>query len=193
VREYETTFIVQPEISDEGSQAILDRLNGVLAAGGSTRLMCEDLGKRKLAYEIRKFHKGHYYMLFYLDEGKVVPDLERSLRMDESILRFMTVQASDRVEDIEARIAEAAEAELAQAKRAEEKAVRDIEEAKARAEAERVAAEEAAAAAAAADAGDAEAPAGEVAATASDEPADEAAAPDAPAADPAEDEEVPQS
>ena len=75
MREYETTFIVQPEISDEGSQAILDRLNGVLEAGGSTRLMCEDLGKRKLAYEIRKFHKGHYYMLFYLDEGKVVPDL----------------------------------------------------------------------------------------------------------------------
>ena len=217
MREYETTFIVQPEISDEGSQAILDRLNGVLEAGGSTRLMCEDLGKRKLAYEIRKFHKGHYYMLFYLDEGKIVPDLERSLRMDESVLRFMTVQASDRVVDIEARIAEAAEAEMAQAKRAEEKAVRDIEEAKARAEAERVAAEEAAVAAAAAAeaaataataataaaaaAAEAEAPAGEAAEaagetapTASDEPAPtEAAAPDAPAAAPAADEEVPQS
>ena len=150
MREYETTFIVQPEISDEGGAAILERLDGVLAAGGATRLMCEDLGKRKLAYEIRKFHKGHYYMLFYLDEGKIVPDLERALRMDESVLRFMTVQASERVADIEARIAEAKEAELAQDKRAEEKAAREVEEAKARAEAERVAAEEAEAAAAAA-------------------------------------------
>ena len=149
MREYETTFIVQPEISDEGAQAILDRLDGVLSAGEATRLMCEDLGKRKLAYEIRKFHKGHYYMLFYLDVGKIVPDLERALRMDESVLRFMTVQASPRVADIEARIAEAKEAELAQAKRIEEKAVREVEETKARAEAERVAAEEAAVAEAA--------------------------------------------
>ena len=86
-REYETTFIVQPEISDEGAKAILARLDGVLASAGSTRLMCEDHGKRKLAYEIKKFHKGHYYTLMYLDGGKVVPEVERSLRLDESILR----------------------------------------------------------------------------------------------------------
>ena len=67
MREYETTFIVQPEISDEGSQAILAKLDGILETGGATRLMCEDHGKRKLAYEVRKFHKGHYYTLQFLD------------------------------------------------------------------------------------------------------------------------------
>jgi len=181
VREYETTFIVQPEISDEGAEAILSRLDEVLATGGSTRLMCEDLGKRKLAYEIRKFHKGHYYMLLYLDEGKIVPDLERALRMDESVLRFLTVQASDSVADIEARIAEAQEAELLQSKRAEEKVTREVEEAKTRAETERVAAEEAkAAAAAAAEAAAAEAAEPEAAA----EPA--AAEPEAAAPAPTE-------
>ena len=103
MREYETTFIVQPEISDEGAKAILARLDGILAAGGATRLMCEDHGKRKLAFEIKKFHKGHYYTLMFLDKGKVVPELERSLRLDESILRFLTVRKLDRVEDIEGR------------------------------------------------------------------------------------------
>ena len=72
MREYETTIIVQPEISDEGSQELLGKLDGILAAQGATRLMCEDLGKRKLAYEIRKFHKGHYYILSYLDKGHMV-------------------------------------------------------------------------------------------------------------------------
>ena len=68
MREYETAFIVQPEISDEGALAIRGKLDGVLESEGATRLMCDDLGKRKLAYEIRRFQKGHYYVLAYLDE-----------------------------------------------------------------------------------------------------------------------------
>jgi len=136
LREYETMFIVQPEISDEGGQAILSKLDGVLETGGATRLMCEDHGKRKLAYEVRKFHKGHYYTLMFLDEGKIVPDLERALRLEESVLRFLTILANEEVADVEARKSEASEAEQEQTKRAEERAVREAEEVAARREAE---------------------------------------------------------
>ena len=103
MREYETTVIIQPEISDEGSQALRDKLDGTLEKHGAIRLLWSDLGKRKLAYEIRRFHKGHYYILHYLDDGSVTPELERLMRIDESVLRFMTIQASDHVADIEAR------------------------------------------------------------------------------------------
>jgi small subunit ribosomal protein S6 len=144
VREYETVVIIQPEISDEGRQAIRDRLDGTLEEHGALRLLWSDLGKRKLAYEIRKFHKGHYYILHYLDEGRVIPELERLLRIDESVLRFMTVQVNECVVDIEARKAEARDLEIEQQKRAVEKAAREAEEASARAEVERIAAEEAA-------------------------------------------------
>ena len=136
MREYETTFVVQPEISDEGGKAILGRLDGILEAGGATRLMCEDHGKRKLAFEIRKFHKGHYYTLMFLDSGKVVPEVERVLRLDESILRFLTIQAAADVIDVEGRIAAAAQAEVEQTKRAAERSAREAEEAEARREAE---------------------------------------------------------
>ena len=144
MREYETTFIVQPEISEEGSQAILAKLDGILDSGSATRLMCEDHGKRKLAYEIKKFHKGHYYTLMFLDEGPVVADLERALRLEESVLRFLTIQSAADVTDIDARKAEAAEKEVEQAKRAAERAAREAEEAEARREAEETAAREAA-------------------------------------------------
>ena len=136
MREYETTFIVQPEISDEGSQAILAKLDGILDSGNATRLMCEDHGKRKLAYEIRKFHKGHYYTLQFLNDGQVVPDLERVLRLEESVLRFLTILADEEVADIDGRKAAAAEAEVEQAKRAAERAAREAEEATARREQE---------------------------------------------------------
>ena len=129
-------FIVQPEISDEGSQAILAKLDGVLASGNATRLMCEDHGKRKLAYEVRKFHKGHYYTLQFLNDGPVVPEIERVLRLEESVLRFLTVQADDDVVDVEARVATAVQAELEQAKRAVERAAREAEEAASRREQE---------------------------------------------------------
>jgi small subunit ribosomal protein S6 len=143
LREYETTFIVQPEISEEGNSALLEKLDGILATGGATRLMCEDHGKRKLAYEINRFHKGHYYTLMFLDEGQVVPDLERALRLDESVLRFLTIQAEEAVADVEGRIAVAAEAEVEQAKRAAERAAREAEEAEARRLAEETAQREA--------------------------------------------------
>lgn len=147
MREYETTFIVQPEISEEGNTTLLGKLDGVLESSGAIRLMCEDHGKRKLAYEIKKFHKGHYYSLMFLDEGQTVPDLERVLRLDESVLRFLTVQVSDDVADIETRKASAAEAEIEQAKRSAERAAREAEEAEARRVAEESAAAEGLAAA----------------------------------------------
>jgi small subunit ribosomal protein S6 len=145
MREYETTFIVQPEISDEGIQAICERLEGILDKNGATRLFIDDMGRRRLAYEIRNFQKGQYLTLFFLDEGKVVPELERSLRLDDSVLRFLTVLASEEVADVEARKAEAVEIERIRAEKAAERAAREAEDAARAAEEAARVAEEAAA------------------------------------------------
>jgi len=128
VREYETTFIVQPEISDEGIQALCARLEGILEKRGATKLFYDDMGRRRLAYEIRKFQKGQYLTLFYLDDGKAVPELERALRHDDSVLRFLTVLANEEVEDVEARQQEALEFERIRAQKAAERAAREAEE-----------------------------------------------------------------
>ncbi len=144
MREYETTFIVQPEISSEGIEAICGRLDGILESQGAGRLLYDDLGRRRLAYEIRKFQKGHYLTLMYLDEGKVVPEIERALRLDDSVLRFLTVLVKEQVPDIEARKAEAAELEQERARKAAERAVREAEDAAREAEEAAKATEEAA-------------------------------------------------
>lgn len=140
MREYDTTFIVQPEISEEGREAMLQKLRGVLERAGAVPLEVDDAGKRKLAYEIGKFQKGHYLSLFYLDQGKSVAELERALRLDESVLRFLTVRKEDRVLDVEARKAKAVELERGRRERAAERAVREAEERAAR-EAARLAGE----------------------------------------------------
>jgi small subunit ribosomal protein S6 len=174
LREFETTFVVQPEISDEACTDLCGRLDAILEGKGARRVMLDDWGKRKLAYEIQRFQKGHYFVLYYLDGGTVVPELERTLRLEESVLRFLTVRAKDRVDDLDARVAEGVEEERIQREKAEERAARE-------AEAERQAREAAAAAAAAS----AEAQAREAAEAAAGAEASEAgeAAAEEPAAD----------
>lgn len=132
MREYDTTFIVQPEITEEARETLIARLRGVLERAGAVPLEVEDMGKRKLAYEIRRFQKGHYLSLFYADAGKAVSDLERALRLDESILRFLTVRQDGEVTDIEARKAKAVDLEKLRHEKAAERAVREAEERAAR-------------------------------------------------------------
>ncbi len=145
MREYETTFIVQPEIGDEGCQELFGRIDGALEKAGATRLLHADQGKRRLAYEIRKFQKGRYVTTFYLSTGEAVAPLEQMLRIEESVLRFLTVLKNEKVLDVEARRVEAAEEEKQRAERALERARREAEEAQSREQAARAAATEAAA------------------------------------------------
>ena len=127
MREYETAFIVQPEISDEACTEFCTRLDGILDKNGARRVMLDDWGKRKLAYEIAKFQKGHYFFLHYLDDGKAVGEIERALRLEESVLRFLTVRAEGAVVDVEARLAEGREQERIQREKAAERAAREAE------------------------------------------------------------------
>ena len=103
MREYETTFIVQPEISDEAAKELLTRIDGILERSGAVRLLHDDQGKRRLAYDIQKFQKGRYVTSYYLSDGSAVTVMERALRLEESVLRFLTVMADPAVIDIEAR------------------------------------------------------------------------------------------
>ena len=128
MREFDTTFIVQPEISEEGREALLAKLRGVLERAGAMPLEVDDMGKKKLAYEIRKFQKGHYLSLFYLDKGQAVAELERALRLDESILRWLTVRRENSVTDIEARKLRSVDLERIRKEKAAERAVREAEE-----------------------------------------------------------------
>ena len=156
MREYETTFIIQPELSDEGVAQVCARVEEVLEKHGAIKLFYDDMGKRRLAYAINTFQKGQYLTIFYLDEGKASADVERALRLDDSVLRYLTVLGNPNVVDVEARKAEATELERVRAEKAAERAQRDAEEAArvVEEEAERQAAREAATEASAAAAAD---------------------------------------
>ena len=187
MREYEFTFVVQPEIDEEGLESIRQRFETTLDQQGAIKLFYEDWGRRRLAYEIQSFQKGHYLVLHYLDQGRAIAEMERVGRLDDSVLRFLTILANEEVEDIEARKTEAVGLEEERVRKAAERVEREAEEAAARAaEAESRAAEaesRAAMAASAAKQADAEAAdrdsAGDPEAQAASPAAEGTAAPDA--------------
>jgi small subunit ribosomal protein S6 len=96
-REYELIWIVKPDVADEDVEAITERTKNVITERNGTILDLDDWGKRKLAYDVQKFSKGHYVRMQFLAQPVDVAELERTLRIDDRILRFLTVKLIERV------------------------------------------------------------------------------------------------
>ena len=101
--EFETILVTQPDLDATLTKALTDKLSGICSKPGSHMLVLRDWGVRKLAYEINKQRRGHYHYLSYLGDGRLVTEVERNLRFDEKVIRFMTVKVGP-VEDVQARL-----------------------------------------------------------------------------------------
>lgn len=97
LRKYELIYIVQPEATDEERQKVADRVRDVIGRFEGTILQDEDWGKRKLAYEIRKFNKGYYQYFVFAAYPGTTQEIERNLRMLDACIRYMTVKLEDEV------------------------------------------------------------------------------------------------
>lgn len=121
MREYEFIYVVQPDATPEREAEIHQRIDQVVADHSGRLLLRDDWGKRRLAYEIKKFQKGHYFQVNFLGLGKEISEIERLMRIDADVLRYLTVQANDDVRDIETRVVEAKKQAEEQARRREER------------------------------------------------------------------------
>ncbi len=103
LREYETIFILKADLTDEGRDRIVGKVEKAMEDHKAVLLIKEDWGKKKLAYDIAKSSKGTYLFYHYLGGGSLVSEIERNLKLDESVLRYMTVKVDEDV-DPEARL-----------------------------------------------------------------------------------------
>jgi len=92
LRHYETLFILKPTLSDEEKAAIVENIKNVITQKGGEVVALDNIGVRQLAYPINKFERGHYYIVYYKAPAEAVLELERQMRYNEEILRFMTVK-----------------------------------------------------------------------------------------------------
>jgi small subunit ribosomal protein S6 len=97
-REYETIYILRPDIDADSADRIGTRLADVVGRESGRMTKVETWGRRRLAYDISKHRRGVYVYLKYLGGGKVVAEIERNLRLADGVLKYQTVLVRENVE-----------------------------------------------------------------------------------------------
>jgi small subunit ribosomal protein S6 len=94
-RTYELMFIVRPDMPEEEQQKLISTLETVVTSSGGSVHKVDIMGKRRLAYVVRKFHDGIYVLLTVEGSGGLVHELERRLRVTEQVIKFITVRIDE--------------------------------------------------------------------------------------------------
>jgi len=94
-------FIVRPDVAEEDADKLIAGFSATITGGGGVVKSVEKMGRRKLAYMVRKFNDGNYVLLTIEANGAVVLELERRLRVTEPVIKFITV----RIDEEEKRLA----------------------------------------------------------------------------------------
>lgn len=90
--DYETLTVLHPDLGEAGSKEAVQKLRGILEAGGAEIKKVDEWGIRELAYPIRKQRRGIYALVEYRAEPQAVTELERQLKLNDQVLRFVTVR-----------------------------------------------------------------------------------------------------
>lgn len=112
MRRYETVIIADPDLSEDARKALFEKFGEVISQKGGEMIVSEEWGNQRLAYAIRKKTRGFYARLDYCGTGKTVDELERLCRIDDRVMKYLTVMleedsSPERVREEIARKAEA--------------------------------------------------------------------------------------
>lgn len=91
MNQYETIFIMNNQITKEEQQAVIDRITNYIKENGKI-VKEDDIGARKLAYEVKKQKEGYYYLIEFEANPSVIDELQRIYRITDAVLKFITIR-----------------------------------------------------------------------------------------------------
>lgn len=91
LREYETIYILKPDVADEAAIAFIQKMKGVVEKEGGKHLKITNMGRRKLAWERQKQQKGMFVHHRYLGKPGIVAEYERTLAIEETVMLRQTI------------------------------------------------------------------------------------------------------
>lgn len=96
MRKYEIMFIVRPDLEAENIKKVAENMKEVLANKGANVLEIKEMGQRDLAYEIKKYHKGYYYLITVeAESSEATKEFDRLALISEDIIRHLIVRVDD--------------------------------------------------------------------------------------------------
>ena len=103
MRIYENLFIVKPDATEEEIDALVEQMSKNVTTAGGTIDKVEKWGKRRLAYRVEKNREGFYVLLQFSSEPEIVKEFERRMRVQDSVIKFLTVRIDENLKRIEKR------------------------------------------------------------------------------------------
>jgi small subunit ribosomal protein S6 len=95
---YEIVYIINPNLDTESLNEVIAKFVDIIAKLKGSVLKVHEWGKRKLAYEVKKFDKGYYVMCDFCGGPNTVNELERNLKLDDRVLKYITVKIDEDVD-----------------------------------------------------------------------------------------------
>lgn len=89
---YEVAIIVRPDVDEEGQKAVIERVSAILTKDGGQVEKVDTWGRRHLAYPIKKTQEGIYFFVQGQFAPSALPELERTFKLSEDVLRHMVVR-----------------------------------------------------------------------------------------------------
>jgi small subunit ribosomal protein S6 len=94
-RTYEIMFIVRPDVEEAELDKLIEGFSANVTSGGGEVKSVEKMGRRRLAYTVRKFNDGFYVLLNVAAAGSLIAEVERRLRVSEQVIKFITVRMDE--------------------------------------------------------------------------------------------------
>jgi small subunit ribosomal protein S6 len=94
-RDYELTFIIHPEVEDEGVTDTVEKVSQFISEDGGRVTNVDHWGRRRLAYPIQKQTEGYYVLMQIQLDPQSIGELERNLKLSEEVIRYLLVRAED--------------------------------------------------------------------------------------------------
>lgn len=94
-RTYEIMFIVRPDVEEAELDKLIEGFSGNVTHGGGEVKSVEKMGRRRLAYTVRKFNDGFYVLMNVAAQGSLITEIERRLRVSEQVIKFITVRMDE--------------------------------------------------------------------------------------------------
>lgn len=94
MNKYESVIIIKPSVDEEGMKAIIQKFTDIINNDGKVESV-EEMGKKRLAYEIMKNTEGFYVVYHFEAKPELIAELERNYRIDDNIMKFITIKNED--------------------------------------------------------------------------------------------------
>lgn len=95
MRQYETMYILKPELDTDQTAALVAKYQSLVTEHGGQIDQVQEIGKRRLAYEIENLREGYYVLMQFSTDTNVTTELERIMKIEDNVLRYMTVRLGE--------------------------------------------------------------------------------------------------